>query len=227
MPRTRFFQYDCELEIAIPHLAFRQATEIHMQKMLLRKTGIDKYTDCLPMWYYFYCVDIEDPLTIIQHANDDVELHPGQNRFIGRSIRGDRPVVPARIITIGEEWKYHLSGIDNVRLIDTREFEYTDKEDFYRRADLYLWTHGAYAPCREDWLTYPNRWAAERLNDWGGKLYLNDGRVHTVNTHARKWIVEYQKSHAGLMPAVQELFRKLKQKQDKQERKSQKVLSKN
>jgi hypothetical protein len=198
-----------------------------MQKMLRRRVGIDKWVDCLPMWYYFYCVDIEDPLTIIQHPNDDVELHPGQNRFIGRSIRGDRPTVRARIIAIEREWQYHLSGIDNVRLIDVREFDYTDKEDFYRRADLFLWTHGSYAPCREDWLTYPDRWAQERLKDWGGKLYLPNGQVHIVNTQARKWIVEYVKSHPGLMPAVQDLFRKLKQKQDKQQRKSLKQLTKN
>lgn len=225
MPKkqTAFYQYSCELQIAIPHLAFRQATEIHMEKMLRRKISHTKTVDCLPMWYYFYCVDIEDPLTIMQHPNDDVELHPGQNRFIGRSIRGDKPWVPARIISIGQEWKYHLNGIREVRMLDNRTFEYETKEDFYSQVDLYTWSHGSYAPTRGDWLTYPERWAQQHLGEWGGKIYLPNRKVHIINRHAKKWLVEDVRSHPGLMSAVQELFRKLKQKQDKYLRKSLKA----
>ena len=234
MALTKFHQYACEVQVKMPHLAFRQSNEIHMQQMLWRKVSRDRHVDCLPMWYYFYCVDFDDPLTVLQHESGDVELHPGQNRFIGRSILGDAPWKPARIITINREWQYVLNGIRNVTLLDTREFEYETKFDFYRRGDLYIWSHGSYAPTANNWLEMPEQWAQERLVDWGGKLHLHGGRTHYINRSARKWIVarvteantELEGNHASLRDACRWLFQKLESKQNKQARKNRKQSAK-
>jgi len=95
--------------------------------MLERRIPGYGYVDCLPMWFYFYITPIRDPLTLTQHSDGDVEIHPGTNRFIGRSIRGDAPWAPARIICIDNPWMHRLEGIRNEELIGCREFEYNQK----------------------------------------------------------------------------------------------------
>lgn len=209
---TILHQYTCELEIKMPHLAFRQGTEIHMQKMLARRIDRTRTVDCLPLWFYFYIEPIRDPLTIIQHADLDVELHPGNNRFIGRSIRGDAPWAAARIITIQHPWRQGLSGIRNETLLDTLELDYQGKHDFYANQQLNTWCFGSYAPTHNSWLSTDSTVVAQWLGEWGGTLRLHNGKVHRVNQSARHTIDVDVKDHTGLMAAVKHLFAQLELK---------------
>lgn len=207
---AHFRQYSCELQVALPHLALRQATEQHMQKMLYRRIGRDSWVDCLPMWYFFYANPIRDPLTLVHHANEDLELHPGTNRFIGRALRGTPDDwVPARLISIDSEPLLPLTGIRRVELEDARDFEYVNKHDFYDNTDLYRWSFGGYAPTATTWLTDCHDWSAEVLADVGGELQLSNGKRHYVNRLApvkkRVRVTDY----SGLYPAVQSLFHQL------------------
>lgn len=206
---TILHQYTCDLEISLPHLAFRQGNEIHMQSMLRRR--IPKYgsVDCLPLWFYFYIESIKDPLTIIQHIDLDVELHPGNNRFIGRALRGDRPWVPARIITIEHPWRSGLTGICNEQLQSSLEVDYNRKEDFYSNTTLNTWSFGSYAPTARDWLQTDKLVVAKWLGDTGGVLHLSNGDRHYVNKHAPDKIQVSVKDHTGLFGATQHLFQQL------------------
>ena len=210
------FQYSCELQVCIPHLAFRQSNEIHMEKMLSRRVSTRGKIDCLPMWFYFYKNDIKDPLTIIQHEDGDVELHPGTNRWIGRSIRGDAPWLSARILTIDNPWQHRLEGIRNESLLDCRSFDYKNKNDFYANEELHTWSHGGYAPTGRDWLGMPEEWAHEHLGMWGGILILHNGTKHYVNRQAKKFVKVNVSKHTGLMSACRKLFEKLDTKMEKQ-----------
>jgi hypothetical protein len=205
----QIYQYTCELQIKMPHLAFRQSNELHMQAMLSRNIPGYGTVDTLPMWFYFYLTPINDPLTILHHQDGDVEIHPGTNRFIGRSIRDDQPWLDARIISIGEPWSHTLSGIRNERLLKQGSFDYTSKRDFYSNQELYRWSFGTYAPTGDSWLEMPEQWSNQQLGQWGGQLTLNNGQVHYVNRKATKWIKVSQRKHLGLMSATQRLFRKL------------------
>lgn len=209
------YQYTCELHLRSPHHAFRQSNEIHMANMLERKIPGYGRVDCLPMWFYFYMTPIKDPLTITQHPDGDVEIHPGTNRFIGRSIKGDEPWVPARIICIDNPWMHRLEGIRNEKLIGKRLFEYNNKTDFYSNQSLYNWTFGGYAPTGDDWLNMPERWATERLGEWGGILTLLNGRKHYINKNATKHVKVDVNKHTGLTAACRKLFAKLQKRMEK------------
>lgn len=202
----------------MPHLAFRQSNELHMEKMLWRTVSSGRTVDCLPMWYYFYHEPIKDPLTIMQHEDGDVELHPGTNRFIGRSLRDDRPWCAARIISIGTPWQRRLTGIRSERLIDARDFDYRSKNDFYSNPELYEWSFGGYAPTDRNWLNMPEEWAQARLGPWGGRLRLTSGRTHMINTQATKLVEVDVRKHEGLTSAVQSLFRKLDKRSAKRDK---------
>ena len=159
--------------------------------------------DCLPMWYFFYANPIRDPLTLVHHANEDLELHPGTNRFIGRALRGTPDDwVPARLISIDSEPLLPLTGIRRVELEDARDFEYVNKHDFYDNTDLYRWSFGGYAPTARTWLTDCHDWSTEVLADVGGELQLSNGKRHYVNRLApvkkRVRVTDY----SGLYPAV-------------------------
>jgi len=210
----KIYQYSCELNVRAPHPALRQSNEIHMESMLERRIPGYGYVDCLPMWFYFYITPIRDPLTLTQHSDGDVEIHPGTNRFIGRSIRGDEPWAPARIICIDNPWMHRLEGIRNEELIGCREFEYNQKTDFYSNKDLYNWTHGGYAPTGNDWLEMPERWAGEQLGEWGGVLILHNGNKHFINKQAPQKIKINVSKHTGLTVACRKLFRKLESKME-------------
>jgi hypothetical protein len=209
---TILSQYECELEIVMPHLAFRQGTEPHMESMLRRRIPEYGSVDCLPLWFYFYIESIRDPLTIIQHPDLDVELHPGNNRFIGRALRGDRPWVPARIITIHNPWRGGLTGIRNEKLLSTLEIDYTRKDDFYSNTALNAWSFGGYAPGANNWLQTDELVVSKWLGDQGGVLVLNNGNRHYVNRSASKKIEVRVKNHTGLYGAAQHLFKQLELK---------------
>ena len=209
------YQYSCELQVSIPHLAFRQSNELHMEKMLTRRVPRRGSIDCLPMWFYFYKNEINDPLTITQYQDGDIELHPGTNRWIGRSIRGDNPWLPARILSIGIEWNHRLEGIRNVTYFDQKQFDYNGKDDFYINQELFQWSHGGYAPTGNHWLEMPEQWAHENLKNWGGILILHNGNRHYVNRKAKKFVKVNVSKHTGLMSACRKLFEKLDTKMEK------------
>lgn len=193
----------------MPHLAFRQSNELHMQQMLCRNIPGHGTVDTLPMWFYFYVKPINDPLTILHHPDGDVEIHPGTNRFIGRSLRADESWTAARIISIDQPWDKRLDGIRDEQLIKQAQFAYTGKRDFYSNQDLYNWSFGGYAPTANDWLDLDNNWARPTLGEWGAQLTLYSGAVHYVNRKATKWVKVNQRKHSGLMSATQHLFSKL------------------
>ena len=203
------YQYTCELQIKMPHLAFRQSNELHMQAMLSRDIPGYGTVDTLPMWFYFYLTPINDPLTIMHHADGDVEIHPGTNRFIGRSLRADEPWTAARIISIDQQWHKRLTGIRNEQLVKQAQFDYTGKRDFYSNKALYEWSFGGYAPTDNNWLELDTHWAHSTLGEWGAQLTLDTGETHYVNRRATKWVKVNQRKHTGLTSAVQHLFRKL------------------
>ena len=212
MALVHFYQYSCELQIKHPHLAFRTANEPWMERWLTRYNKTKQVSeDGLPKWFYFYILPIRDPLTVTHHADGDVELHPGTNRFIGRSLVGDEPWAPCRIVSIGRPWDRRISGIRHEQLISTADFEYTQPSDFYSNTDLQNWCFGSYAPTAKTWMEIPEQFARTVLGEWGGELVSYDGKtVNRVNTQASNIIRVHVKDHEGLFPAVQDLFGQLK-----------------
>lgn len=204
--------YGCDLQIKQPHLAFRTSNEPYMEKMIARKIpGYKEPRSCFPAWFMFYIQPIRDPLTIMHHEDGDVELHPGTNRFIGRSLREDHPWVPSRIISINRKWDKHLSGIRNVNFYSSRNFTYNNKHDFYNNPGLNAWTIGAYAPEPKTWLNMPTEWCEEVLGKWGGRLELYSGQVFSINDKSAKkcTITRRVKDFDGLFSATQFLFKEL------------------
>lgn len=208
--------YNCEVQVKHPHLAFRSANEIYMERMLERRIVGVGTKDLLSKWFYFYVLPIQDPLTVLHHEDGDVELHPGTNRFIGRSLRNDQPWAPAKIISINREWDKRLSGIRNESHEKTQTFDYNSKHDFYENEKLNAWSIGSYAPEPKTWLRISDEWAKYVLGSWGGRLVTYSGKTFAVNPHSEKknTIVRHVKDFDGLFSATQFLFKELSMKLD-------------